>query len=59
MHLDLDLDLTVPDRNTQENHHARALELGAELRPDPMEDPEEPLFIYADPPGHSFCAFVA
>ena len=35
------------------------LALGAELRLDRTDDPNEPLFVYADPAGHPFCIFVA
>lgn len=57
--MQLHLDLTVPDRETLAQQHARALDLGAELLFDRTDDPEEPLFVYADPAGHPFCIFVA
>ncbi len=57
--MQMHLDLTVPDRQTLEHHHARALALGAELRFDRTDDPNEPLYVYADPAGHPFCIFVA
>jgi catechol 2,3-dioxygenase-like lactoylglutathione lyase family enzyme len=57
--MQMHLDLTVPDRETLEHHHARALALGAELRFDRTDDPNEPLYVYADPAGHPFCIFVA
>ena len=38
--------------------HDRVLELGAELRLDRRDDPEEPLRVYADPAGHLFCLFT-
>jgi catechol 2,3-dioxygenase-like lactoylglutathione lyase family enzyme len=57
--MQLHLDLTVPDRETLEHHHDRALALGAELRFDRTDDPNEPLYVYADPAGHPFCIFVA
>ena len=56
--MQLHLDFTVPDREALEHHHARALELGAELRLDRTDDPDEPLYVYADPAGHPFCIFV-
>ena len=31
----------------------------ATLRLDRSDDPEEPLYVYADPAGHPFCIFVA
>lgn len=55
----LHLDLTVPDAETLEVQHRRALELGARLRLDRSADPEEPLYVFADPAGHPFCIFVA
>lgn len=55
----LHLDLTVPDREALEHQHGRALELGAELLLDRTDDPDEPLYVYADPAGHPFCIFVA
>lgn len=55
----LHLDLTVPDTATLEEQRLRALELGAELRLDRHDDPDEPLYVFADPAGHPFCIFVA
>jgi catechol 2,3-dioxygenase-like lactoylglutathione lyase family enzyme len=57
--MQMHLDLTVPDRETLEHQHSRALALGAELRLDRTDDPDEPLYVYADPAGHPFCIFVA
>ena len=57
--MQLHLDLTVPDRDSLDRQHARALELGAELLLDRTDDPDEPLYVYADPAGHPFCIFVA
>ena len=54
----LHLDTRVP---TVENLYAqrqRALDLGARELFDRSEDPEEPLFVLADPAGHPFCIFV-
>lgn len=55
----LHLDCTVADIAALDSAHRRALELGATLRLDRSEDPEEPLRVYADPAGHPFCTFVA
>jgi catechol 2,3-dioxygenase-like lactoylglutathione lyase family enzyme len=55
----LHLDLTVPTRADLDRQHDRALALGARLRFDQSDDPEEPLRVYADPAGHPFCIFVA
>ena len=57
--MQMHLDLTVPDRETLANQHARALALGARLLLDRTEDADEPLYVYADPSGHPFCIFVA
>ena len=56
--MQMHLDLTVPDRESLEHHHFRALALGAELRFDRTDDPNEPLYVYADPAGHPFCIFL-
>ncbi|WP_146360068.1 VOC family protein [Arthrobacter yangruifuii] len=56
--MQLHLDLTVPDRKSLTDQHDRALALGAELLFDRTDDPDEPLYVYADPAGHPFCIFV-
>ncbi|MEB2526496.1 VOC family protein [Kocuria rosea] len=55
----LHLDLTVPDAEALELQRERALELGAEQLLDRSDDPDEPLYVFADPAGHPFCIFVA
>ena len=55
----LHLDLTVPSMADLEAQHTRAIALGARLVLDRIDDPEEPLRVYADPAGHRFCIFVA
>jgi hypothetical protein len=55
----LHLDLSVPSKSALDSAHSRVIELGAELRLDRSDDPEEPLRVYADPDGHPFCIFVA
>ncbi|HSK27052.1 MAG TPA: VOC family protein [Jiangellales bacterium] len=55
----LHLDLTVPSRAELERQRRRAEALGAELRLDRTDDPDEPLYVFADPSGHPFCIFVA
>ena len=57
--MQLHLDLTVPDAADLEAQRARAEALGAELRLDRSQDPDEPLYVLADPAGHPFCIFVA
>lgn len=51
----LDLYVTTADELTAA--HGRALALGARLLQDRSADPEEPLYVYADPAGHPFCIF--
>ncbi|HYP45599.1 MAG TPA: VOC family protein [Propionibacteriaceae bacterium] len=55
----LHLDTTVPTVEALTAAHQSALSLGARLLDDRSADPEEPLFVYADPAGHPFCIFVA
>ena len=54
----LHLDLTVGTIDDLRAHHERALALGARLLLDRSDDPEEELYVYADPAGHPFCIFV-
>lgn len=55
----LHLDLTVDSVEDLDAVHPRVLALGGQLRFDRSNDPEEPLRVYADPDGHTFCIFVA
>jgi catechol 2,3-dioxygenase-like lactoylglutathione lyase family enzyme len=55
----LHLDLTVPSKDDLDAAHRRVMALGAELRLDRSDDPEEALRVYADPDGHPFCIFVS
>ena len=54
----LHLDLTVSNVEELKAVHERALGLGARLLDDRSDDPQEPLYVYADPSGHPFCVFV-
>jgi hypothetical protein len=54
----LHLDTTVPTLSDLHVQHQRALALGARVLFDRSTDPNEPLFVYADPAGHLFCIFV-
>jgi catechol 2,3-dioxygenase-like lactoylglutathione lyase family enzyme len=54
----LHLDLVVPDGDTLDAQHRRVLALGGRLLQDRRDDPDEPLYVYADPAGHPFCVFV-
>lgn len=55
----LHLDLSVETLGQLEAQHERALSLGARLLQDRSADPDEPLYVYADPAGHPFCIFLA
>ncbi|MFI9385929.1 VOC family protein [Kutzneria sp. NPDC052558] len=55
----LHLDLTVSTTDELQAVHERALALGARMLMDRSADPQEPLYVYADPAGHPFCVFVA
>lgn len=52
------LDLTVASTADLASQHRRILDLGARLLEDRSDDPDEPLYVYADPAGHPFCVFV-
>jgi hypothetical protein len=54
----LHLDTTVPSAEDLAVQHERALALGATMLFDRSADPDEPLYVYADPAGHPFCIFV-
>ena len=55
----LHLDLSVPDAETLQQSHDRAIELGATVLLDRTADDDEPLWVFADLDGHPFCIFVA
>jgi hypothetical protein len=55
----LHLDLTVGDVRELESVHERVIALGGALRLDRSDDPVEPLRVFVDPAGHTFCVFVA
>lgn len=55
----LHLDLTVEGVAELDAVHERVLSLGGRLALDRSDDPEEPLRVYVDPAGHTFCVFVA
>jgi catechol 2,3-dioxygenase-like lactoylglutathione lyase family enzyme len=54
----LHLDTTVASVDELRHEHGRAIELGARLLYDRIDDADEPLRVYADPQGHPFCIFV-
>ena len=55
----LHLDTTVPTIEALFEQRERALGLGARELLDRSDDPDEPLFVFADLAGHPFCIFVA
>ncbi len=55
----LHLDLSVPSSGDLIAQHERIIGLGGRLLADRVDDPDEPLYVYADPSGHPFCVFVA
>jgi catechol 2,3-dioxygenase-like lactoylglutathione lyase family enzyme len=57
--MQLHLDFTVTDRDALEQARERARSLGAGLLVDRTDDPDEPLYVLADPAGHPFCIFVS
>lgn len=56
--MQIHLDTSVPDAEALERQKARAVALGATVILDRTDDPEEPLYVFADPEGHPFCIFV-
>ncbi len=56
--MQLHLDFTVSDAEELERQRARAEALGATVLFDRTDDPDEPLYVFADPSGHPFCIFV-
>ena len=54
----LHLDFLVDSLEDLAEWHQRALGLGAVVRLDRSDDPEEPLRVYTDPSGHTFCVFA-
>jgi catechol 2,3-dioxygenase-like lactoylglutathione lyase family enzyme len=57
--MQMHLDLTVTSREELQRHRERAESLGAQLLLDRTDDPDEPLYVFADLSGHPFCVFVA
>jgi catechol 2,3-dioxygenase-like lactoylglutathione lyase family enzyme len=54
----LHLDTMVPTVEDLLAQRQRALDLGATELRDRSDDPEEPMFVLADPAGHPFCIVV-
>jgi catechol 2,3-dioxygenase-like lactoylglutathione lyase family enzyme len=55
----LHLDMTVADSAQLAEQRDRAVSLGASILLDRSTDPEEELYVFADPAGHPFCIFVS
>ncbi len=56
--MQLHLDMTVHDVEELHEQRRRAEDLGAQVLLDRSTDPDEPLYVLADPAGHPFCVFV-
>jgi hypothetical protein len=56
--MQMHMDFVVPSPDELERHRQRAEQLGAKLLSDRSDDPDEPLYVMADPAGHPFCLFV-
>jgi catechol 2,3-dioxygenase-like lactoylglutathione lyase family enzyme len=56
--MQLHVDFTVSNTAELERQRERAESLGAELLLDRTDDPDEPLYVFADLSGHPFCIFV-
>ncbi len=57
--MQMHLDFTVSNREELQRQRVRAEALGAQLLLDRTDDPDEALYVLADPSGHPFCIFVA
>jgi catechol 2,3-dioxygenase-like lactoylglutathione lyase family enzyme len=57
--MQLHVDFTVSSADELERQRVRAKALGAENLLDRTGEPDEPLYVFADPSGHPFCIFVA
>jgi hypothetical protein len=55
----LHLDLTVSSAEELSEQRDRAVALGATVLEDRCDDPQEALYVFADPAGHPFCIFVS
>lgn len=56
--MQLHVDFTVSSLAELRRHRDRAESLGAQLLLDRTDDPDEPLYVLADPAGHPFCLLV-
>jgi catechol 2,3-dioxygenase-like lactoylglutathione lyase family enzyme len=56
--MQLHIDYVVSSAEELERQRQRAEALGARVLLDRTDDPDEPLYVFADPAGHPFCMFV-
>lgn len=56
--MQLHVDFTVSSPAELERQRKRAEALGAQVLLDRTDEPDEPLYVFADPSGHPFCIFV-
>ena len=54
----LHLDFSVQDAAALVHQRDRAVALGARILRDDTADPDDALYVFADPSGHPFCIFV-
>ena len=54
----LHLDFSVPTSDELARQHDHVLSLGGHVLQDRFNDPDEPLYVFADPAWHPFCIFV-
>ena len=52
-------DFAVPSRSELDRQRERAVALGSVILLNRSDDPDEPLYVFADLAGHPFCIFVA
>lgn len=57
--MQMHLDMTVQDVEELRDQRVRCEALGGVLLRDGSADPDEPIYVLADPEGHPFCLFVA
>jgi len=57
--MQLHVDYTVTSVEELHRQRLRAEQLGARVVLDRSDDPDEPLFVFADLSGHPFCIFVS
>jgi catechol 2,3-dioxygenase-like lactoylglutathione lyase family enzyme len=56
--MQMHIDFTVPSFEELQRQRERAESFGAQLLLDRTADPDEPLYVLADPAGHPFCILV-